>query len=396
MRRGRISGGRARGIREKRGGWTAVHEVGKAVGVHADAKLRIERLAARGGGEKRVEPFGRFAVAAEDEFAVAGPVLRVERGVDLRLRRFALQPERRRAVDARTLGAQAEGARAGAPVRQVHVDRVFDLVGAHAVDADGDDIGEVHPEEFQAAEDDFARALGGELPVLELLQDAARFEVGKARRAHERGGPDDAGELVGGEETLLEVSLGLDVVANGPAVAHDGADVRRVDALGEEFCLGVLEMLFGEELVVVVVEVADGAPVLDLLRRLAEVARKGLHASAHIAGVQQQMRVVRCCREQALGLGEGKGHGFSFRWSVEAPRRPRRRPARRAAARTGTARRGRSRPRRRGASRTCCPCPRRPRRGSGFRSRTTPRAGRSSRGCGRRPCRCRSCIRRRP
>ena len=56
------------------------------------------------------------------------------------------------------------------------------------------------------------------------------------------------------------------------------------------------------KLIVVVVQVADGAPVLDLLRRLAEVAGEGFHAAAHIAGVEQQVRIVRCCREQSLGF----------------------------------------------------------------------------------------------
>ena len=54
------------------------------------------------------------------------------------------------------------------------------------------------------------------------------------------------------------------------------------------------------KLIVVVVQVADGAPMFDLLRCLAEVAGEGLHAAADVRGVEQKVWVLRCCREQFL------------------------------------------------------------------------------------------------
>ncbi len=173
-------------------------------------------------------------------------------------------------------------------------------VGAHAIDANRYGGGEVESDEFHSLADYIAVASGGEALVFELLHDALRLKVRNAGRAHEGGRPHKPRKLVGAEEDLFEVRLRRNVIADAPAVAHDGADVGGVHTFGEQFGFGVSEMLLGEMLVVVVVEIADGSPVFDLVLRLSEVARKGLHAATDVRGVDDEMRVIRCAGEQFL------------------------------------------------------------------------------------------------
>ena len=166
----------------------------------------------------------------------------------------------------------------------------FPRIGLHAVDADCDGGRKIETDQFRAETDDVPVAAGGKFLVLEFFNDTFGFEVGNAGWAHERRSPDDAGKLIGAVEALFEIGRRLYVVDDAPAVTHDCADIGRIYAFGEQFRFRVFEMLLRKAFVVIVVEKADGSPVFDLLRCLAEVSGKCLHAATYIRGVDNQMR----------------------------------------------------------------------------------------------------------
>ena len=103
-------------------------EVGEAVRVHADAKRGVAFLEMRRCGEQHVEALRRLAVPAEHDFAEPLVVPLPEAFDRLLQRRLALEPELTRPEHARPVVAQAERAVARAPVREVHVNGVLDLI----------------------------------------------------------------------------------------------------------------------------------------------------------------------------------------------------------------------------------------------------------------------------
>ena len=128
----------------------------------------------------------------------------------------------------------------------------FGGVFAHALDADGGNILHVHAEQGAAFQNVVAVALGGEFLVLELLNEAFYFQIQDAVGAHSCAGLDDSGEFVDGEQALFHVGLGFHLVHDFKTVCQNGAHVFFGNALRKQFLFGVLQVFFGEFLVVVI------------------------------------------------------------------------------------------------------------------------------------------------
>ena len=88
---------------------------------------------------------------------------------------------------------------------------------AHGVERELGEVLDLHAQQLRALRDDVAGAAGRELLVLELLHDALGVHALVAGGAHLRRGPDEAGELVAGEEELLHLARGLHVAARCPS-----------------------------------------------------------------------------------------------------------------------------------------------------------------------------------
>ncbi len=112
--------------------------------------------------------------------------------------------------------------------------------------------------------------------------DLASTSASDSVRLHQRGGGDEASELVAGEEGLLQLRVAADSGVVG--VRHDGsANVFGPAALGEDG-IALVGMLFGAGifLVIEVVDEADDAPEFLVFSEFAGV---GAQARFHRNGV---------------------------------------------------------------------------------------------------------------
>ena len=99
----------------------------------------------------------------------------------------------------------------------------------------------------------------------------------------------DAGELVHGEEALLEVRRGLNLVGGNPvSMGDDAADVLFIHAFRRQELPYMMAVLLGGGilLIVHVVKPADGLPAILIL---AEIIRHGPHRGADTGSVYKQV-----------------------------------------------------------------------------------------------------------
>ena len=146
----------------------------------------------------------------------------------------------------------------------------------------GDDVRDVlvelEPEQLGTGVDLVAVDAGGEGRLLQLLLDRLRLEALEPGRPHEPAGVDEPGELVAGEERLLQQRLARDLEVLG--MREHGQDQHLGVALLAEDRRAVLRMLVerGVDLVVEVVEERRAAPQLLVLAEVAGVpAGRRLH-----------------------------------------------------------------------------------------------------------------------
>ena len=91
-------------------------------------------------------------------------------------------------------------------------------------------------------------------------------------------------------------------------MAEDGTDVCFFNAFGAQLRLRMGEVFGGESLIIVVVQIADSSPVLNLFGLLVEMAGKRFHRAAHVKRMNNQMFFVSCCRQKCLGLFQCQFH----------------------------------------------------------------------------------------
>lgn len=158
----------------------------------------------------------------------------------------------------------------------------------HPLDAQGDDLGELHPQHLAPLPDHLPAAFGGKGLILELFIHAFGREVGDTGGPHQGGGHDDAGQLVHGKQALFHGGFGLHVAHQAVAVALDRADIRVGDALRRQQLLHMAAVLLGILLEVHIVQIANRRPMRGIL---AEMLRHNRHGAAYRQAVAEQMRL---------------------------------------------------------------------------------------------------------
>ncbi len=156
----------------------------------------------------------------------------------------------------------------------------------HASDADLRYVTEFHAKHFAAFEYDFAIAFGGEAFVFESLYKAFGLHADDSFTTETAVSLDDACQFVDCEERLFHVGDRLHVIDQAIAVRKNSADISRVDALCEEFLLGVEKVLLRELFVVIVVKIADGHPVLFVF---AEMLCHSAHSCHYVERMDAKM-----------------------------------------------------------------------------------------------------------
>ncbi len=167
-----------------------------------------------------------------------------------------------------------------------------------------DVVVQLEPEQLRAGVDLVAVDAGRERRLLELLLHGLRLEAVDARRPHEPARVDEPGELVAGEERLLERRVARHLQVLG--VREDALDDDLRVALLAQDRRAVLRMLVerGVDLVVEVVQERGDAPQLLVLAEVARVpARRRLDRRAHAAAAPRSSCSGSACPRPARGSG---------------------------------------------------------------------------------------------
>ena len=157
-------------------------------------------------------------------------------------------------------------------------------------------------------------APGGELLVLVLLFQALDLHVLAAPAGtHQSRGPDEAGQLVGGEQDLLHQMGGLHIAADAIAMAAHGVDQVVTAARFPQKLRRLLAVLFRPLLKVDVVQQAHRGPEVRLLA-IAQLLGIPAHDSLHRQGMLkvERLLIILPQRRQRRLPGDAFSHARTY------------------------------------------------------------------------------------